>query len=165
MKKLLMLAAVPAIIVAIVVAATGGAQTTNGRTLTLFQDTTRESNTFVDNPPKSPSKNPSSRQFRLSVGDDLVARTPVLDRRGGKRVGTAYAHVTVVKGRKFENAILQGEVVLTLRDGTIVFTGLAGGAERPLAVVGGTGAYEDAGGSARESETDAGADLTIRLRP
>jgi hypothetical protein len=165
MKKVLTLAALPAVAVAIVVATTGSAQTTGGRTLTLFQNTARESNAFVDNAPKSPAKNPGSRRFRLSAGDGLVARTPVLDRKGGRRVGTAYAHALVVKGRKFQSAAFQAQVVLALGDGDVVLAGLAGAVERPFAVVGGTGAYEGARGSATEKETDDGADLTIRLLP
>lgn len=165
MKKVLTLAAATAVAVAIVVATSGSAQTTSGRTLALFENTGRESDTFVDNAPKSPAKNPGSRRFRLSAGDGLVSRTPVLDRKGGRRVGTSYAHVVVVQGRKFESAAFQAQVVLGLRDGDIVLAGLAGAAERPFAVVGGTGAYEGARGSATEKETDDGADLTIRLLP
>lgn len=165
MKWFLMPAAVAAVTVAGVVAATGSAQTDPGRTLTLFEDVARESNAFVDNAPHSPARTPGSRRFRLSVGDELVARTPVLDRKGGARIGTSYAHAVVVKGRRFETASLQADVVLALRDGTIAVTGLAGAAQRPFAVIGGTGAYEGARGSATEKETDAGAELTIRLLP
>ena len=163
MKKILPLTALIAVAVATVVATVGSAQTTGARTLTLFENTSRESSTFVDNAPASPARDPDSPRFRLSVGDELVARTPVLDRRGGSRVGTAIAHVTVVSGRTFENAVVQGEVVLALRDVMIALTGLAGSAERPFAVVGGTGAYEGASGSATEKETGGGAELTIRL--
>lgn len=145
--------------------ANGNAQTTEGRTLTLFQDVAHEKNALVDNSPKSPAKNPDSRRFRLSLGDELVARTPVLDRNGGKRVGMLFAKATVVDGKRFENAVLEAQAVLVLSDGTITFAGLAGAAERPLAVIGGTGAYEGARGSATETETNSGADLKIHLLP
>ena len=165
MKTCLVLAAVAAVAVAGLVAAGGSAQTGSGRVLRLFDDAAHESNAFVDNPPRSPAKSPESRRFRLSTGDELVARTPVLDRRGGTRVGTSYAQAVVVRGRTFEHATLQAEVVLALRGGTIALTGLAGAAQRPFAVVGGTGAYEGARGSATERETRGGAKLTIRLLP
>ena len=165
MRKILTVAALAAITGATVVATTGSAQTAGGRTLTLFENIARERSTLVDNAPKSPSKNPESSRFRLSPGDEVVNRTPVLDRKAGAGVGAAYAHAVVVKGRRFESASLQAHVVLALRDGTIALAGLVGAAQRPLAVVGGTGAYEGARGSATEKETNGGAELTIRLLP
>jgi hypothetical protein len=165
MNKILAPAAATAVTVAIAFAATGSAQTTGGRTLTLFENVARERSALVDNAPKSPSANPESSRFRLSPGDELVNRTPVFDRRGGTRLGTSYAHAVVVAGRRFDSASLQANVVLALRDGTIVLAGLVGSTQRPLAVIGGTGAYEGAGGSATEKETGGGAELTIRLLP
>jgi hypothetical protein len=131
----------------------------------LFENVAHERSALVDNAPKSPSKNPESRRFRLSAGDELVNRTPVLDRKGGARIGTSYAHAVVVKGRTFESASLQANIVLALRDGTIALAGIVGATQRPLAVVGGTGTYEGARGSATEKETGSGAELTIRLLP
>ena len=163
MNKVFTVAALAAITVAIVAAATGSAETAGGRTITLFENIARERSTLVDNMPKSPSKNPESRRFRLSVGDELVNRTPVLDHKAGARIGTSYAHAVIVNGRTFGNASLQANIVLALRDGTIALAGLVGAVNRPLAVVGGTGAYAGARGSATEKETGGGAELTIRL--
>jgi hypothetical protein len=163
--KILTLAAAAAVGVMTAVAAIGNAQTPGGRTVTLFENIARERSTLVDNAPKSPSKNPESRRFRLSAGDELVNRTPVLDRKGGARIGTSYAHAVVVNGRSFGNASLQANIVLALRDGTIALAGLVGATQRPLAVVGGTDAYEGARGRATEKETGSGAELTIRLLP
>ncbi len=165
MKQILTLTAAAAVTAAIVVAATGSAQTNDERTVTLFEKVASERSTLVDNAPKSPSKNSESRRFRLSVGDELVNRTPVLDHKGGTRLGTSYAHAVVVKGRSFESASLQANIVLALRDGTLELAGVVGAAQRPLAVVGGTGSYEGVRGSATEKETRGGADLTIRLLP
>jgi hypothetical protein len=162
MKTFLTPLAVAAFAVA-AVAATGSAQSEKTKTLTLFEDVAHESSALVDNPPRSPARNPDSRRFRLSAGDELVGRAPLLDRRGGSRVGRSYIHGVVVGGRRFENATLQAQVTLALRDGTIALTGLAGSGQRPFAVVGGTGAYEGARGSATEKETRAGSELTIRL--
>ena len=152
--------------VAVAVMPTGGsAQTSAGRTLALFENTAHESDAFVDNAPRSPAKDPGSRRFRLSAGDELTVRTPILDRRGGKRVGTLYAHATVATGTRFQNAVLQAQTVLALADGTIVLAGLAGRSHSPFAVLGGTGAYEGARGSATEKDTSGGAELTLRLIP
>lgn len=156
------LAAVAAVGLAV---ANGSAQTTAASTLTLFEDVAHENDSLVDNAPKSPSENPDSRRFRLSPGDELIGRTPVLDRRGGKRVGTLYAQAAVVSGKKFENAVLQAHVVLALSDGSIVLAGLVGGSQRPFAVLGGTGAYEGARGSSTEKDTNGGSEVTIHLLP
>jgi hypothetical protein len=165
MKKVLAAAALAAVTVAVIAAATGSAQPSGGRTLTLFENTARESDAFVDNAPKSQAKNPGSRRFRLSLGDEIVARTPVLVRKGGARVGTSYIHAVVVNGRTFEGAALQAQALIALGDGDITLAGLGGAAQRPFAVVGGTGAYEGARGSATEKEVEGGAELTIRLLP
>jgi hypothetical protein len=165
MKKVLTAAALAAVTVGVIASATGSAQTSNGRTLTLFENTARESDAFVDNAPQSQANNPGSRRFRLSLGDELVARTPVLARKGGPRLGTSYVHAVVVKGRTFEGAALQAQVLIALGDGDIALAGLGGAAQRPFAVVGGTGAYEGARGSATEKEAGGGAELTIRLLP
>ncbi len=164
-QKILIVAAAVAVTAATVAVGTGGAQTTGGRTLTLFEDVPHESSTLVDNAPKSPATNPGSRRFRLSMGDELVSRVPVFDRRGGARVGTLYAHATIVSGRRFETAGFQAQVVLTLREGTINLAGLAGAAGRPLAVTGGTGEYEGVRGTATEKDSAGGARLTLRLLP
>jgi hypothetical protein len=89
----------------------------------------------------------------------------VFDRRGGSRVGTLYAHAVVMKGKTFETAAFQAQTVLTLRDGTIALSGLAGATDRPFAITGGTGRYEAKGGSATETEAGDGAVLTLRLSP
>jgi hypothetical protein len=164
MKRLALASTVVAVLVGAAVSETGGAQTpADATTLALFQDVAHESNTFVDNAPKSPSSNPGSRRFRLSQGDELVAKTPIFDRRGGKRIGTLYARAQVVSGTSFERAVLEATAVLVLGDDSIVFAGLAGSAERPFAVTGGTGNYEGARGSATETEKDGGADLVVRV--
>jgi hypothetical protein len=60
------------------------------RTFTLYEDATHETTQLVDAPPKSPSPDPGSKRFRLSPGDQLVGVTPVLDKKGGKRIGTRF---------------------------------------------------------------------------
>ena len=163
MRSTIVLITVAAVVVAAFVGADSSAESTEGRTLTLFQDVAHEANAFIDNAPKSPSKNADSRRFRLSAGDNLIARTPILDRRGGKHVGTLYAQATVVQGKRFENAALQAQAILVLADGTIAFAGLAGVGDRPFAVIGGTGAYDGARGTATEKEMNSGAELAVHL--
>ena len=163
-KKMLVPGVVAAVTVATVVAAaSGSAQTGGARTITLFEDVSRESSAIVDNIPRSPARDPEDRRFRLSTGDEIVARTSLLDRKGGTRLGTSYAHAVVVSGTSFARASLHAQVLLTLRDGTIALTGIAGAAQKPFAVTGGTGAYDGARGTATERETGSGAQLTIRL--
>jgi hypothetical protein len=163
MKRIALISMLTVAGMAITFVAVGGAQTTDGTTITLFQDVGHETNALVDNAPKSPTTNPGSRRFRLSPGDELVAGTPIFDRRGGKRVGTLYARAQVVSGRTFEKAVFQADATLVLGSDSIAFTGLVSPDERPFAVIGGTGAYEGARGSATETEKAGGADLVIRL--
>jgi hypothetical protein len=165
MRRILIPAAAMAVAATSVVATSGDAQTGGGRTLAVFESTARAADAFVDNAPRSRVKSPGSGGFRLSAGDELIERAPVLDRAGGRRIGTSYSHAAVVSGTRFANATLQAQVVLALADGAIVLEGLGGAANRPFAVVGGTGAYEGARGSATAKESGAGAQVTIHLLP
>src|SRR4051812_14707331 len=115
MNRILTLAALAAIGAAAAVTAAAGAQTPSARTLTLFQDIGRESSALVDNPPRSPAADPDDPAFRLSAGDELVVRTPVLDRPGGARLGTLFSHAVVESGTRFGRATLQAQGVLALR--------------------------------------------------
>jgi hypothetical protein len=163
MQQILKLAAVAVAVAGAGIVATTSAQGPGVRTLTVFEDVAHESSSLVDNAPRSRASDPDNSRFRLSAGDEIVTRTPLLSRAGGARLGTSHAHAVVVSGTRFERATLQGAVVLALRDGTIVLSGLVGATPRPLAVVGGTGAYEGARGSATEKEGSGGAELAIRL--
>lgn len=168
MKRLVAVLVVPAAAVtaALVLSAGGSAQAPGGRTLTFFQDASRETTKLIDEAPRSPSKNPGSKRFRLSVGDRLVRRTPVLDRKGGSRIGTAYSDITIVKGNGFESATYLGHAVVKLRDGQIVGVFAFKPAKTgTFAVVGGTGAYEGARGSITEVDQGTGGLDTVRLLP
>ena len=98
MKKSLIAVALAALAAGMYTAG-GTAQASAGRTFTVFEDTTNETNAFVDNAPESPSDDPESPSFRLSTGDELTGRTPILDHRGGQRIGRLSFHGVVVKGR------------------------------------------------------------------
>jgi hypothetical protein len=169
MKRLSLLAAAvaAAIAVSVVLAATGGAQTPGGRTLTFLDDTNHGTQAFVDNAPKSPARNPRSGRFRLSTGDVLYVRSPILDDDGGKRIGTAYSQFTVLKGDSFANAVFRGHGTFRLHDGQIEADGVfrIANATNTVAVLGGTGAYEGARGSLTFTEVARGSQDTLHLLP
>jgi hypothetical protein len=151
---------------AIVVAAGGATRTTTPRQVTIYEDAAHESTKLVDNAPKSPAKDPSSKRFRLSVGDQLLFRTPLLDHRGGKRIGTLYGEGTIVRGASFEQAVFLDRSVYMLRDGAIIATGLVGAVHpNAVAVDGGSRAYQGARGYATATETDNGSVTTFHLLP
>jgi hypothetical protein len=155
-----------AVAAALVLSAGGSAQAPGERTLTLYEDASRETGKLIDEAPKSPSPNPGSKRFRLSPGDQLVGRTPLLDKRGGKRIGTLYGTGTVVNGNRFTNATVIGEFEFVLRDGKIVTAGtLRDQRTQTFAVVGGTGAYEGARGSQTERDIGVGGHETFHLLP
>src|SRR5262245_4919104 len=78
-----------------------------------------ENGTFnvVDNAPKSPAKNPDSKKFRLSVGDEFLFANPVFNQKGGTRIGTLYGHATIVKGKTFPSASALIHVVIAFNNG------------------------------------------------
>ena len=155
-----------AVTAALVLSAGGSAQAPAGRTLTFFDDASHETGKLIDEAPKSPSKDPGSKRFRLSVGDRLVRRNPVLDRKGGKRVGTLYTDVTVVEGTGFETATYLGHAVLKLRDGQLaVAIAFKPARTNTYPLIGGTGAYEGARGGATEVDQGSGGLLTVHLLP
>jgi len=157
-----------AIVGATALASSGSAQQPGGRTLAFFGDAAHGSERLIDNAPKSPSPNPGSRRFRLSAGDELLVRTPILDRKGGKRLGTLYAQASVVAGSRFQDAVFLVHGVIKLADGQIAFTGVI--KDQRLnneAVIGGTGAYTGARGSIISTDVDGGAGEQdeVRLLP
>jgi hypothetical protein len=157
MKTMLGVPLLAAIVGATALASSGSAQTPGARTLRIFEDAAHGFEPLIDNAPKSPSANPGSRRFRLSAGDELVVRTPILDRRGGMRLGTAYAHATIVAGHRFQDAVFLVHGVFKLADGQIAFTGVIRDQRlNTEAVIGGTGAYEGARGSVRSTDVDGG---------
>lgn len=168
MKKTLITAVtlVAAVGSAIVLSSGGSAGAAGNRTLRFYEDASHETVTNIDNVPKSPTKNPGSRRFRLSPGDRLESRYPILDQKGGQRVGTGYADVVVVKGDRFQNAAFIGQVVLKLGDDQLVLAGVLGDVRsQGVAVIGGTGGYEGARGSVTQVEAGNGSVDTVHLLP
>src|SRR4051812_23862224 len=169
MTRLSLLAAalMSALAATVVLAASGGAQTPGGHTLTFLDDTSHATQGFVDSAPKSPVRNPQSRRFRLSTGDTLYVRSPILDRAGGTRIGTAYSQFTVVSGTSFANAVFRGHGAFKLRDGQVAVDGVLrpANATNTVAVLGGTGAYEGARGSLTFTQVSNGSQDTFHMLP
>ena len=148
--------------------ASGGAQTPGATTLSLFEADAGARFQIVDNAPRSPVRNPGSRRFRFSLGDQFVFSNPLLDRRGGTRVGTLYVNAVVVKGRTFRDAVVLGEVVWALNDGSqITGQGTFSFADdtAEVAIVGGTRTYAGARGSATSQTVRGGSQDTLTLLP
>src|SRR4051794_26839625 len=169
MKRLALLAAalLAAVAASVVLAAPGGAQTPGGHTLTFLDDTNHATQGFVDSAPRSPVRNPQSPRFRLSTGDALYVHSPILDRAGGTRIGTAYSQFTVVSGHTFANAIFRGHGTFKLHDGQITADGILRPANttNTVPVLGGTGAYEGTRGSLSFTQVQSGSQDTFHLLP
>lgn len=133
------------------IAAQGGsAQTPGSTTLTFYEPEAASTFRFIDNAPKSPVKNPESRRYRFSIGDQLVFSVPLLDKKGGTRQGKLYAAATIVGGKTFRDASAEATGSYVLNDKSQInvaghFRFSEDGTR--LAIVGGTGRYEGARGS------------------
>jgi hypothetical protein len=155
---------VAAIVLAAVLASTGGAQPPGGRTFKLIEED--ESAAFGDVAPKSRT----SRNPRFSGGDMHVFTSRVFD-EANRRVGRLYAQcITVRGGRTFIQARFQCSATLELRDGTIAVNAAFRGNQRDedvlSAVTGGTGAYEGARGSISQRNLPRGRmENTVHLFP
>jgi allene oxide cyclase len=119
----------------------GSAQAPAVRTIQILE---REGpSRFVDQPPRR----------RPSQGDMIVFRNTLLNAANRRqRIGTSHG-VCVVTGGTARRTSTQCEATLVLGDGTLSLLGAVTFAEEAraftVAVVGGTGAYEGARGSAR----------------
>jgi hypothetical protein len=148
----------------------GTAQAPVGRTLSFYEAPTGGDFAVVDNVPRSPVKNPESRKYRFSLGDEVVFSEPFLDHKGGTRLGTLYGSGKVVKGKTFASVVFLGQVVYAF-NGTGdqitahgVFSFSATDVRVP--VVGGTGAYNGARGFVvSHNNADDSSQDTISLLP
>jgi hypothetical protein len=144
----------------------GVAQAPGATTLTFFEPDAGSTFTIVDNAPKSPTQNPQSRRYRFSPGDTLTFSSPLLDRQGGTRQGTLYAHAVVVSGKTFASIRLLATGSYVLNDGSqIEIEGVVAlsGPSR-FAIVGGSGRYAGARGSvASTSSANSSTDVLTLL--
>jgi hypothetical protein len=135
------LAAAAALGVAALIPAVGQSQTS--RTITVNAHT--KSVKVVDLPPRGKS----------SSGDSLVSIS-TLRNPDGARVGTGYLTCVLTgRARTFESANYECTGTDRLKDGSITFAGNARLAAREIAVAvtGGTGAYDAAGGQLVNTST------------
>lgn len=159
MRRLTVCASVAcaALVAIVAVTATGGAQQpgppSGGLELVLRE---RESSfTFVDNPP-----------LRRESRGDMAVITGRLRGTDGASRGRLQAYFVATKSGNFERAF-RGQVsgTLVLANGDIVLEGVTDDRrdEEPLAIVGGTGAYSGARGTAvvTDTRTETGFRLTF----
>ncbi len=95
----------------------GSAQAPATTTLTFFEPEAGGTFKVVDNAPKSPARNPESRKYRFSIGDELIFSQQLLNQKGGTRQGTIYGDFKVVKGKTFNDIVVIGSVVYVLNNG------------------------------------------------
>jgi hypothetical protein len=150
-------------------AQTGSAQAPAATTLSFYEPATGGSFKLIDNAPHSPAKNPGSKKFRLSVGDQFIFSNPVLDHKGGTRVATLYAEATVVAGKTFANVKTIARVTLVFTNGDqLAAQGIFdfASADVRIAIVGGTGTYAGARGFVvSHNNADDSSQDTITLLP
>jgi Dirigent-like protein len=147
----------------------GSAQAPGPTTLSLYEPANGGTFKILDNAPRSPAKNPASKKYRFSVGDQLIFSNPVLDHKGGTRVATLYVEATVVKGKTFASVVTSSRVVLVFTNGDqLAAQGVFSfsGADVRIAIVGGTGTYQGARGSVvSHNNADDSSQDTITLLP
>lgn len=134
MKRIVIAVAAAAAVVLTALLGSAGAQSgAPTGTLELVQLERENSSAFVDNPPRR----------RESPGDVFTVSGPVRDAQG-RRIGKANGAFTQT-GRNAAH----GAATFMLAEGRIVVVGaLAGAGANALAIAGGSGAYEDASGTA-----------------
>ena len=125
-------------LIAVVLPATGQV---SGKTFTLCEKDTRDYEREVDN-----------GDGEFSAGDSFIFAEPEFN-TDGERVGKTFGNTTVLKLAGERDAYVQFNVSIRLRGGDLEiqstgrFSQLGGG--HPLAIVGGTGKYNDASGVAQ----------------
>jgi hypothetical protein len=162
---------VGAVVAAAVVVPNGNAQSPpapGATTLTFYEPNSAETFSILDNAPKSPVKNPESKKYRFSVGDQVTFSNALFDKAGGTRLGTLYVTATVVKGKTFDNVSLLARGAYVLNNGDqISLLGVFSFATPNvrLPIVGGTGAYNGARGTLASTEAKNSSTDTLTLLP
>jgi hypothetical protein len=147
----------------------GSAQAPGPTTLSLYESATGSTANIVDNAPRSPAKNPESKKYRFSVGDEVLFSNRVFDHKGGTRVATIYGDSRIIKGKTFASASLMLQVVVVFTNGDqINAQGVFAFASSDVrvAIIGGTGAYQGARGSVvSHNNADGSSQDTLTLLP
>jgi allene oxide cyclase-like protein len=158
-QAVILSAALAATVIAGILTTGGAAQVPGERSLKIIEG---RAATFklIDTAPKA--RNP--RNPRLSPGDGFVFTSPLFN-EANKRIGTIHVHCAVTRGGTFGRAGGQCNGTYALRDGTLAVSGVLR-ENPPIAVVGGTGAYEGARGSITSRNLSRGrTEDTIHLLP
>jgi Dirigent-like protein len=146
----------------------GSAQAPAPTTLSFYEAASGGTFKIVDTAPRSPVKNPESRKYRFSAGDQLIFSEPVFDHKGGTKVATLYVQATAVKGKTFASLTVLAQAVYVLTNGDqITAHGVFSFAtDARIAIVGGTGAYAGARGFVvSHSNPDDSSQDTLTLLP
>jgi hypothetical protein len=147
-----------ALVAAVVVAATSGAQ--GGPPAGTLELVSRDSETsfkFVDNAPRR----------KESAGDMAILRAPVRT-PAGERAGRFQVYFVAVKGGDFERRFLgQASGSFVLSGGDITVNGVIDDRRDNdmLAIAGGTGAYAGARGTLLVTETNDSTRFTFTFQP
>jgi allene oxide cyclase len=162
-KRMTALAVLGAGVVAVAIAASGSAQTSGGRTLHVFE---RDKGTTF----KVLDRGPKIKHDILSVGDELIAMSPVFDQSRKRRIGLiSFDCVTTKPGsKKFPEGEQLCSAAYRFKDGQLTTTGSLRDVGEPVeAVTGGTGAYEGAKGTfvSHRAKNEGGSVDTIKLLP
>lgn len=151
-----------------IIAVTGGSATEPGeRTLKFVEQSVDSNGVFIDAPPLSPG---TGEDTRPGPGDSFMFNDLVLNAAGAKRVGVTRGICTFQKvTNDFVGSLAICNLSYVLKDGTIALYGpVKFGAPITVAVIGGTGAYEGARGSATNTErknSEVLSDTVIHLLP
>jgi hypothetical protein len=146
----------------------GSAQAPAPTTLSFYEPATGGTFKIIDNAPRSPVKNPESKKYRFSIGDEVIFSQPAFDHKGGAKVATLYGVAKVVKGKTFASLRFLGQVVYVLHSGDqITAHGVFSfSTDARVAIVGGTGAYQGARGSVvSHTNADDSSQDTLTLLP
>ena len=146
----------------------GSAQAPGSTTISLYEPANGGAFRIIDNAPRSPVKNPESKKYRFSLGDELVFTNPVLDKKGGSKLGTLYVKATVVSGKTFATVSTLAQAALVFNDGSQIQAAGVFQFNRDvrIAVTGGTGTYLGARGDVfSHSNADDSSQDTITLLP
>jgi hypothetical protein len=148
MKRLALLAVLAASAAVAVLASSGSASHPGSRTLTFIERDRGSTFSFVDNVPRTRFSRGEPR--RISSGDEFVFTTPLV-RANGQLAGREYGQCVAVRGStRFDRVRFQCHATVRFGDGTLALLGIPSfRGPFSVAITGGTGAYEDAEGSAR----------------
>ena len=102
----------------------------------------------------------------LTLGDRIVARSPLYDGTGTHQVGRSFLECVVVSNKLTQTSGLwRCSYLLDLEDGDILVEGLdpRGDGSSTMAIAGGTGAYSQASGDAEFVDSSDGTAMHLHL--